>query len=137
MTSIFKDLRFAIRNVRKRPNFAVIVIAVLGLGIGSTTAIFSIVDALLLRSLPYPNADRLVLLREVGPRGNQMAVAEPNFEDVVKLNKSFAHLGVSAGSFPLVVTGNNATARTRVSLASTEFFAAMGVQPLEGRTFLT
>jgi len=137
MSSILKDLRFAFRNLSKRPSFTAIVIIVLGLGIGSTTAIFSIVDALLLRSLPYPNADRLVLLREVGPRGNQMALTEPNFQDVAKFNQSFAHLGVSAGSFSLVVTGNNATARTRVSLASTEFFAAMGVQPLEGRTFLT
>src|SRR6478609_4807910 len=111
MTSIFKDLRFAIRNVRKRPNFAVIVIAVLGLGIGSTTAIFSIVDALVLRSLPYPNADRLVMMKEVGPKGNQMSVAEPNFRDVQTLSRSFDHLGVSAGSYPLVVTAGNTTSK--------------------------
>ena len=136
MTSIFKDLRFAIRNVRKRPNFAVIVIAVLGLGIGSTTAIFSIVDALLLRPLPYPNADRLVMMREVGPKGNQMAVAQLNFQDVQTLSHSFDHLGVAAGSYPLVVTQGNAASRTRISFASAEFFAAMGVQPVAGRTIL-
>ena len=56
MNSTLKDLLFAVRTLRKRPGFAAIVILVLGLGIGSTTAIFSIVDALVLRSLPYPNA---------------------------------------------------------------------------------
>jgi predicted permease len=136
MNSIIKDLRFALRNLKKQPGFAAIVILVLGLGIGSTTAIFSIVDALLLRSLPYPNADRLVLMREVGPKGNQMAVAEPNFRDVQTISRSFEHLGVSAGSFPLVVTSGNTTNRSRVSYASTDFFQAMGVQPIAGRFFL-
>jgi putative ABC transport system permease protein len=136
MNSTIKDLRFAIRNLRKRPGFAAIVILVLGLGIGSTTAIFSIVDALLLRPLPYPNADRLVLMREVGPKGNQMAVAEPNFRDVRTISRSFEHIGVSAGSFPLVVTSGNTTSRSRVSFASSDFFAAMGVQPIAGRFFL-
>jgi len=136
MNSTIKDLRFAIRNLGKHPGFAAIVILVLGLGIGSTTAIFSIVDALLLRSLPYPNAERLVLLREVGPKGNQMSVAEPNFRDVQTISRSFDHLGITAGSFPLVVTAGNTTSRSRVSYASSEFFAAMGVQPLAGRMFL-
>jgi predicted permease len=136
MNSTIKDLRFAIRNLRKRPGFVAIVILVLGLGIGSTTAIFSIVDALLLRPLPYPNADRLVLMREVGPKGNQMAVAEPNFRDVRTISRSFEHIGVSAGSFPLVVTSGNTTSRSRVSFASSDFFAAMGVQPIAGRFFL-
>ena len=136
MNSTLKDLLFAIRNLRKRPGFAAIVILVLGLGIGATTAIFSIVDALLLRSLPYPNAERLVLLREVGPKGNQMSVAEPNFRDVQTISRSFDHLGVSAGSYPLVVTAGNTTSRSRVSWASSEFFEVMGVQPLAGRIFL-
>ena len=136
MNSTIKDLLFAIRNVRRRPGFAAIVILVLGLGIGSTTAIFSIVDALVLRSLPYPNADRLVIMKEVGPKGNQMSVAEPNFRDVQTLSRSFDHLGITAGSFPLVVTAGNTTSRSRVSYASSEFFAAMGVQPLAGRMFL-
>jgi putative ABC transport system permease protein len=136
MNTILKDIRFAFRNLVKRPSFTIIVILVLGLGIGSTTAIFSIVDALLLRSLPYPNADRLVLMREVGPKGNQMSVAESNFQDVASRSQSFEHIGISAGSFPLVVTAGNTTNRTRMSYASTEFFAAMGVQPIAGRTFL-
>ena len=133
---MIKDIRFAFRNLVKRPSFTVIVILVLGLGIGATTAIFSIVDALLLRPLPYPNAERLVMIREVGPKGNQMAVAEPNFQDIATQSQSFEHLGIVAGSFPLVVSAENVLNRTRISYSSAEFFAAMGVQPLAGRTFV-
>jgi putative ABC transport system permease protein len=136
MNHIIKDLRFALRNLHKRPGFAAIVILVLGLGIGSTTAIFSIADALLLRSLPYPNPERLVFLREVGPKGNQMAVTAPNFRDLQTLTHSFEHLGVAAGSFPLVVTSAGSASRTRISYVSSEFFSVMGVQPLAGRTFV-
>jgi putative ABC transport system permease protein len=136
MNTIIKDIRFALRNLLKRPGFMAIVILVLGLGIGSTTAIFSIVDALLLRPLPYANADRLVLLREVGARGNQMSVGEANFQDVLAGNRSLDQLGIAAGSFPLVVTGGSEPTSARVSYASAGFFGAMGVQPLAGRSFL-
>ena len=136
MRPLFQDIRFSLRNLRKRPSFTLIVILVLGLGIGSTTAIFSIVDATLLRPMPYPNADRLVLLREVGAKGNQMAMSRPNFEDVLNQNRSFEELAVSAGSFPLVVTGGTEATRARVSFASGNFFKAMGVVPLTGRSFL-
>ena len=135
MTGFLKDLRFAFRNLIKRPSFSAIVILVLGLGIGSTTAIFSIVDALLLRKLPYANADRLVLLREVGPKGNQMAVTQPNFEDVQVQSRGFEQLGVTAGSFPLVVTNGNSATRSRVSFASGGFFRVLGAQPIAGRLF--
>ena len=133
---MIKDIRFAFRNFVKRPSFTAIVIIVLGLGIGSTTAIFSIVDALLLRPLPYPNAERLVQLREIGVQGNQMAVAGPNFRDVLAQNRSLEHLAVAAGSFPLVVTGGAEPSRARISLVTSSFFGVMGVQPVVGRPFL-
>ena len=136
MNSIIKDLRFAVRGLAKRRSFAVIVVIVLGLGIGSTTAIFSIVDALLLRSLPYPNADRLVLLREVNTKGNQVAFTQPNLNDVATQSRSFEHLGTAAGSFPLAVTNGSTASRSRISYASNNFFSAMSVQPLIGRTFV-
>src|SRR6185369_9626334 len=133
---MLKDLRFAFRNLFKRPGFTVIVVLVLGLGIGATTAIFSIVDALLLRSLPYANADRLVMMREVGAKGNLMAVAEANYLDVAGRSKSFEQIGICAGSFPLVVTAENVTNRTRMSYASSACLKAMGAQPIAGRLFL-
>ena len=133
---MLKDLRFAFRNLFKRPSFTVIVILVLGLGIGATTAIFSIVDALLLRSLPYPNADRLVMMREVGAKGNLMAMAEANFSDVASRSHSFEHLGTCAGSFPLVVTAENVTNRSQMSYASTACLQAVGARPIAGRLFV-
>jgi putative ABC transport system permease protein len=136
MTSLIKDFRYGLRNLLARPAFTAVVVIVLALGIGSTTAIFSIVDALLLRSLPYPNSERLVLVREVGAKGNQMAMTEPGFADVRKTAKSFAALGVSGGSYPLAVSGGLQAATTNISIASGGFFDVMGVRPIAGRLFL-
>src|SRR5215213_8679856 len=136
MHTLIQDLRHGLRNLLKRPGFTAIVLVVLGLGIGSTTAIFSIVDALLLRSLPYPESERLVMLREVGARGNLMAVAEANFQDVQASSQSFDALAISAGSFPLVVTGAGEPMTANISYASGGFIKAMGVQPFAGRSFL-
>jgi predicted permease len=136
MHTLLQDLRHGVRNLLKRPGFTAIVLLVLGLGIGSTTAIFSIVDALLLRSLPYPESERVVLLREVSANGNLMAMAAANFRDVKATSQSFDALAISAGSFPLVVTGADEPMRAQVSYASGGFIKAMGVQPLAGRSFL-
>ena len=137
MDALIKDIRYGSRTLLKRLGFTAVAIVTLALGIGATTTIFSVVDALLLRGLPFPDADRLVLLREVGAKGNQMAVTEPNFEDLQESSQSFAGLAISAGSFPLVVTGDSEPARARVSIASQRFFEVMGVQPLAGRPFIS
>ena len=136
MNTVFRDIRFAFRNLVKRPGFTAIVILVLGLGIGSTTAIFSIVDALLLRALPYPTADRLVLLREVNAQGNPVRISAANFEDVLKPSRSFDELAFAAGSFSLVTTGSVEPGRARMSYASASLFRAMGAAPIAGRSFL-
>ena len=111
---MIKDLRFAFRNLFKRPSFTAIVILVLGLGIGSTTAIFSIVDALLLRPLPYQNAEHLVQLREVGVQGNQMGVAESNFQDLIASNRTFEHLAVVSVARFLWRNGSSAYCRPSI-----------------------
>ena len=136
MDSIIKNIRFGVRGLLRRPGFTAIAIVTLALGIGATTTIFSVVDALLLRALPYPDAERLVLLREVGAKGNQMAVAGPNFEDVQASSQTFDALAISAGSYPLAVTVGGQPARSQVSIASRRFFEVMGVLPLAGRAFL-
>src|ERR1700754_5270657 len=111
MDNLIKDLRYGIRSLLRRPGFTAIVVIILSLGIGATTSIVSIVDALLPRSMPYPDSARLVMLREVGSKGGQMAVTEPNFEDILTRSQSFNGLAVAAGSFPLVVTGGNEAVR--------------------------
>ena len=136
MSLVAQDVRFAVRNLLKRPSFTVIVILVLGLGIGSTTAIFSVVDALLLRALPYPTADRLVLLREINAQGNPVRITAANFEDVLKQSRSFDELAFAAGSFSLVTTGSVEPGRARMSYASASLFRAMGAAPIAGRSFL-
>ena len=136
MDSLFKDIRYGLRSLLKRPSFTAIAVVIVALGIGATTTIFSVVDALLLRPLPYPDAGQLVLLREVDAKGNQMALAAPNFEDVQTSSQSFAALAISSVSFPLVVTGGNEASRSRIAFASRRFFEVIGVQPWLGRVFL-
>jgi putative ABC transport system permease protein len=136
MHTLLHDIRFSFRTLLKRPSFALIAMLVLGLGIGATTAIFSIVDAVLLRPLPYRNAERLVAVREVGVKGNQMALSEPNFHDLLAQSRSFEELSIAGGSFPLVVTGAREAGQARVSWATASFFRAMGVAPVAGRSFL-
>jgi len=136
MDSLFRDIRYGVRSLFKRPGFAAIAVIILALGIGATTTIFSVVDALLLRALPYPEAGRLVILREVGAQGNQMALTGPDFEDIKTSSQSFSTLAISSVGFPLVVTGGNEASRSRIAFASRRFFEVIGVQPLLGRVFL-
>ena len=135
MQALWQDMHYGARMLVKRPSYTLIALLTLALGIGATTSIFSVVDAMLLRPLPYPDAERLVFLREVGAKGGQMALAEPNFEDVRARSQSFAAVAIAAGSFPLVVSGGSEAVRARVSIASSQFFDVMGVHPSLGRTF--
>lgn len=135
MQTLLQDLRLGARMLLKKSGFTSIAILTLALGIGACAMIFSVADALLLRSLPFPEAERLVQLREVSTKGGTMSVAEPNFEDLRVQSRSFSALAASAGSFPLVVTGGSEPVRARVSFVSNQFFEVVGVQPITGRTF--
>jgi putative ABC transport system permease protein len=132
---MFQDLRFGLRMLLKNRVFALIAALTLALGIGATTAIFSVVDAVLLRPLPFPEAERLVYLREVDASGGEKGVAEPNLEDIEARSRSFAALGYVGGG-NLVVTGGSEAVRTQVSYASRRIFEVLGVRPFAGRTFL-
>jgi predicted permease len=136
MQTLWQDLRYGARMLLKKPGATLAAVFSLALGIGAAAAIFSVVDALLLRPLPYPEAERLVVVREVSPQGRQMSLAEPNYEDLRARSRSFSALAMSAGSFALVVTGGSEAVRARVSYASGGFFDVMGVQPIAGRVFL-
>ena len=134
MDTLIKDIRIGIRSLLKRPGFTLIAILTLALGIGASTAIFSVVDGVLLRALPYPHAEQIVQLREVSPRGARMAFAEPNFLDLRTRSHSFSGLAQYSGSLT-TVTGGSEPVRALTYAVSAEFFNVVGVTPMVGRSF--
>jgi putative ABC transport system permease protein len=135
MKSLILDIRHSFRVLSKNPGFAAIAILTLALGIGSSTAIFSIVDAVLLRSLPYPEPDRLVEFKEVNGNGALMAIAEPNFLDVRSRSRNIEAIALYAGGI-VTVTGGSEPVRSRAVSVSSDFFRVFGVQPAIGRPFV-
>jgi putative ABC transport system permease protein len=134
LESLLQDLRFALRLFLKAPSFSVSAILTLALGIGATTAIFSVVYGVLLRPLPYPQPDRIVRLWEQGAAGNRMNFADPNFEDIRSQNKSLLAVA-EYNSGPATVTGAIEPARLNASSVSKDFFEVLGVHPAFGRSF--
>jgi len=134
MSNLWRDFRFALRMLTKNLGFAATSIFTLALGIGATTAIFSVVYGVLLRPLPYREADKIVRLWEQSERGSRMNFADPNFEDLRAQSHSLE--GVAEFNAGLdTVTANAEPARVMTACVSKEFFAVMGVQPAYGRTF--
>lgn len=128
------DFKFAFRSLRKRPGFTFVAIITLALGIGASTAIFSVVDAVLLRPLPYPQQERLVELRELDEQGRPMPVVDPNFDDLQRQSRSFTAMArYNAGSE--AVAGGSTPLRTMACAASADFFRVLGVKALVGRLF--
>ncbi|MFZ0595224.1 MAG: permease prefix domain 1-containing protein, partial [Bryobacteraceae bacterium] len=90
---LFTDLRYAARGLVGSPSFTVVSMLILALGIGASTAIFSVVDAVLLRALPYPNPHQIVRVWEQTPNGHRPNLAQSNFDDFRTQNNTFASLG--------------------------------------------
>lgn len=130
-----QDIRFTVRSLAKSPGFALAAVLTLGLGIGATTAIFSVVEGVLLRPLPFPEPDRLVRVYQVSEDGGQSSFSHPNFADVRERTRSFAALAEhSAWVNPVSINGD--ARRMGVAAVSEEFFRVVGVQPAIGRGFL-
>jgi putative ABC transport system permease protein len=131
-----QDIRYAFRMLRKQPGFSVIAILTLALGIGANTAIFSIVNAVLLRPLPYPNADRIMVLNESSGPGQDYSVALPDYFDWRNDNTVFEHLAATHKE-SRNLSGIPGRDPERVSCASVtrNFFSVVGVSPEIGRIF--
>ena len=128
MRTLWQDVRYAARVLRTRPAFTAAAALSLALGVGACTAIFSIVDAVLIRPLPYPEAARVVQLREVSAKGAPMAVAEPNYADVRARNHSLEAIAEYSGGTPATMTTSACrTPPTRYSCSGTSATSAASV----------
>jgi predicted permease len=130
-----RDLRYGARILRRAPGFALIAIVTLGLGIGAATAVFSVVNGVLLAPLPYPEPDRIVRMLQIDangrPNGN---VSEPNFNDWRTLTRSFKAMAQTQVG-PVPVTAGTERLMANVAAVSREFLSVMGVPPVRGRSF--
>jgi putative ABC transport system permease protein len=131
---LMRDLHFGARMLAKNVGFTLVTVFTLALGIGATTAIFSVVYGVLLRPLPYPKPDQIVQLWEVGAKGNRMNFTEPNFSDMRSTSRSLEGLA-ECNAGPFTITGGSEPTRTRAAVVSRDFFKVMGVSPLFGRGF--
>jgi len=139
MNGFLTDLRQATRALARRPGFAAAAVAALAIGIGATTAIFSVVYGVLLRPLPYPGQDRLIDVSEVGASGRAIRVSDANFLDFRDRNRTLDGLAEYSEASPTAVgvgTGAGGEAlRTPVAVVSAKFFDVLGVHPFTGRGF--
>jgi putative ABC transport system permease protein len=138
MESLWKDLRFATRVLWKSPGFSAVALLALVLGIGANTAIFSVVNAVLLRPLPFVDPGRLVSIRESSPQGQKDNVANPqNVGDWQKRNHSFEKIAAYIPfELTMSLTGGGTPEEVPGNYVTREFFPLLGVHPVLGRNFL-
>jgi len=130
------DLRFAFRQLRKSPGFAFVAVLTLALGIGANSAIFSVINAVLLRPLPYPEANRIVTLSEATPQQPEISVSWPNYLDWKTESTVFESLAIGRReSFNLSGLENRGPERLSGFVVTAAFFKVIGLQPQIGRVF--
>jgi putative ABC transport system permease protein len=132
-TVLRQDLRYALRALRRQPTFTLIAALTLGLGIGANTAIFSVVNSVLLTPLPYREPDRLVMLWETMKDPPMIVVSYPDYLDWRQRTRSFEDIAVYNGFDEFNLTGRGDPERVRGALASGNLFAVLGLNPAVGR----
>jgi len=134
-TSLIQDLRYALRQLRKNPGFAAVAVITLALGIGANTAVFSVVDAVMLRPLPYYQPERLIEAQSVNSHDPQSSdVSYPDFFDWRSQNHTLEHL-VSYHDKSFVLTGLQRPLHVDAQVVSWDFVSALGIRPELGRGF--
>jgi predicted permease len=134
MTTLTEDIRYGIRMLRQAPGFTLIVVLTLALGIGANTALFSVVNGVLLHPLPYPEPEQLVRLHESKPSFETGSISYPNFRDWQKENKTFSAMAISRGN-SFALSGIGEAEQVNAELISSDFFSLLGVKPVVGRVF--
>jgi putative ABC transport system permease protein len=138
METLLRDIRYGLRGLLKRPGFTIIALIALALGIGANTAIFSLVNAVLLRPLPFAEPDRLVwVYGNIRNGGNRASVSPLDFLDYRTQNTTFEEFAASISvPVPLNLTGSGEPERLTAAAVTGNYFQALGVKPALGRTFL-
>ncbi|MGH7670146.1 MAG: ABC transporter permease [Gemmatimonadaceae bacterium] len=131
---MFQEIRHAARTLRKHPGFAVTAVVTLALAIGATTTIFGVVDAVIIRPLPFVAPDRLVQLWETTPQGADFSASDPDFVDFSARNRSLTGLAAYKQA-DLALTGNGEPQQLHGMAISHTLFAILGQRPALGRTF--
>ena len=137
MHNVLQDLRFSIRQLRKSLGFALTTILTLALGIGATTSIFSLVNAVLLRPLPFPEPDRLTYLQHESRKGGAIApqsLSYPDFFDWRSQNHSFSAIA-SYQDGTSALTNAGTAQILEIEVVSSDFFRVLGIHPALGRDF--
>jgi predicted permease len=134
METLSQDVRYGFRMLVKHPSFTAVAIVTLALGIGANTALFSVIDGVLLSPLPFPQPDRLVTLHENKPNFEGGSISYPNFRDWQKDNHTFSSVAI-ARSYAFSLIGVDEPEQVDGEFVSSDFFPLLGVKPVTGRTF--
>jgi predicted permease len=133
MTNLLREIRYALRVLRKRPGFTAVAVITLALGIGANTTVFNSVNAMLLRPFPFPHLDRIVTVWETVPKqSDQLSVAPANFRDWSEQSTQFSQLAAVRG-WDANLTGGSVAAHVEGSQVSADFFPLLGMSPQLGR----
>jgi len=137
METLIQDIRFGIRMLLKSPSVSIVAVIALALGIGANTAIFSVVNAVLLRPLPFPNSEALVAVTETDQQRGQLrgSYSFPNYFDLRDQNNVFENLACYHG-LDFILTGSGDPARLQGTVVTSNLFSVLGVSPIVGRGFL-
>ncbi|HYA64587.1 MAG TPA: ABC transporter permease [Candidatus Sulfotelmatobacter sp.] len=134
METLWQDIRYGLRMLAKNPGFTAIAVVTLALGIGANTALFSVVNAVLLNPMPYPHSEELVAIHESKPNFDRGSISYPNFFDWQKDNNTFAAMAISRG-FGFSLTGLGEAEQINARFISSDYFPLLGVNPVIGRNF--
>ncbi len=132
MSLMLQDLRYALRQLRKSPGFTLVAVTTLALGIGASTAVFSVVDEVLLHPLPYPDSDRIVSVSETYEGVSTDDTSPANYLDLASQNQVFANMAASR-SWQVSLSAGDRPERITGTMATPSFFPLFGVSPILGR----
>lgn len=134
--TMLQDIRYALRGSLRRPAFSMLVVLTLGVGVGANSAMFSIVNSVLIQPLPYERSDELIYIFGAFKGGDQASISPPDFLDYRERQTVFSSLAARTVFGSAVIGGGDRPERVPASIATANFFSTLGIQPFLGRAFL-